>query len=71
MSTEEYFEGERRSKKDDDIEDLDTLGEEYAAEGELEEDVILDENEEVNLDNPSFQKGEMWSDYAEDMDFEE
>jgi len=66
----------RRSKQDD-FEDLEPVGNgneeifDTEAEGEFEEAEEEEENEEINLDNPNFQKGEMWNDYAEDMDFEE
>lgn len=80
MVRQEKWEFARRSKQDDfeDLEPANTGGgggsEEIfdtEADGELEEAEEEEENEEINLDNPNFQKGEMWNDYAEDMDFEE
>jgi hypothetical protein len=59
-----------RRPKQDDFEDLDPAGDGYSNYEENENNVD-DNEEEVNLDNPDFEKGEMWSDYADDMDFEE
>ena len=70
VASEEIREFGRRPKHDD-FNDLDPLDDGYTGfrDGDgLEED---EEDEEINLDNPDFQKGEMWSDYADDMDFEE
>jgi hypothetical protein len=59
-----------RRPKGDILDDWDANEEDrYNLEEEEHDDE--DENEEINLDNPDFKKGEMWSDYAEDMDFEE
>ncbi len=30
-----------------------------------------DEDEEVDFDNPSFRHGQIWNDYADDLDFDE
>ncbi|MFC1585951.1 hypothetical protein ACFL5V_10425 [Fibrobacterota bacterium] len=60
-----------RRPKSDDFDDLDPSSDGFT--GFQEDENINDdeEDEEINLDNPDFQKGEMWSDYADDMDFEE
>ncbi len=61
-----------RRPKHDDFDDLDPVNPEYnnnfIDDGLDQGD---EENEEINLDNPDFQKGEMWNDYADDMEFEE
>jgi hypothetical protein len=61
-----------RRPKHDDFDDLDPSNEDFTGFGEEDpEEDNEDNEEEVNLDNPDFKKGEMWNDYAEDMDFEE
>ena len=58
-----------RRPKHDDFDDLHPLeNEEDGAEDAADGD---DENEEVDFDNPKFKKSDMWTDYAEDLDFEE
>jgi len=72
VSSESTWQFGRRPKHDD-FADLDPENEGYT--GFRGNDDFNDEKEEneeeINLDNPDFQKGEMWSDYADDMDFEE
>ena len=56
-----------RRPKHDDFDDLDPVENEDDAADDADED----ENEEVDFDNPKFKKSDMWSDYAEDLGFEE
>jgi hypothetical protein len=62
-----------RRPKHDDFDDLDPSDDSYTGFQQESgyDNIDEEENEEVNLDNPDFEKGEMWSDYADDMDFEE
>lgn len=60
-----------RKPKHDDFDDLDPYEERYSEYDDSENSSDEDENEEVDFDNPDFEKGEMWSDYAEDLDFED
>jgi len=57
----------RRPKRDD-FDDLEPFESE---EESVDDDDDDDENEEVDFDNPKFKKSDMWTDYAEDLDFEE
>ena len=66
-----------RRPKHDDFDDLDPesnnftgkpVNENFETEDSEGQD---EESEEINLDNPDFKKGELWNDYADDMDFEE
>lgn len=62
-----------RKPKHDDFDDLDPNDDSYTG---FQENSNLDsddedEDEEVDFDKPDFKKGGMWSDYAEDLDFEE
>ncbi len=58
-----------RRPRHDDFDDLEPFeSEDDASEDEDGDD---EENEEVDFDNPKFKKGDMWNDYAEDLDFEE
>ena len=43
-------------------------GEEEELEEVVEEEDI---DEEVDFDNPSFKRDQIWSDYAEDLDFDQ
>ena len=70
MTSEERWQFGRRPKHDD-FDDLDPSDEGYHGFQDNENYEEDEEDEEINLDNPDFQKGEMWSDYADDMDFEE
>jgi hypothetical protein len=58
-----------RRPKHDDFDDLHPL--ENEEEGGEEDGGGDDDNEEVDFDNPKFKKSDLWSDYAEDLDFEE
>ncbi len=62
-----------RRPKHDDFDDLDPNDDRFTGykENQSLESEDTDESEEVDFDNPDFKKGEMWSDYSEDMDFEE
>jgi len=66
-----------RRPKHDDFDDLDPESQNFTGKpldenlDFEEEDDEEDESEEINLDNPDFKKGQLWSDYADDMDFEE
>ena len=74
MSLKEIRKFGRRPKHDD-FDDLDPESNSFTGKPVGEnfdsEEVDEEESEEINLDNPDFKKGELWSDYADDMDFEE
>ncbi|MBF0429882.1 MAG: hypothetical protein HQK83_01280 [Fibrobacteria bacterium] len=69
INSEEWQTGRR--PKSDDFDDLDPNHDGFEGEGSFDSYEEEEENEEINLDNPDFQKGEMWNDYADDLDFEE
>ena len=58
-----------RRPKQDNFDDLEHF--ENEDESADDDDGGDDENEEVDFDNPKFKKSDMWTDYAEDLDFEE
>ncbi len=62
----QYYFG-RRPKQVDDFEDLNRLGDE----GGFEEYEEEEEDEEVDFDNPAFKRDQIWTDYAEDLDYDE
>ena len=70
MISEERWQSGRRPKHDE-FEDLDPADERFTGFQDSENYEEDEEDEEINLDNPDFQKGELWNDYADDMDFEE
>ncbi len=65
MSYEEDF--TLRAKADDELDDFDDQ-EELDDEFEEEEN---EQDEEVDFDNPSFSRDQIWNDYAEDLDFDD
>ncbi|WP_407440501.1 hypothetical protein [Fibrobacter sp.] len=58
----------RRPKSDDDFDAPVPFQEEEETE-EIEEDEDIDE--EVDFDRPTFKRDQIWSDYAEDLDFDQ
>lgn len=60
-----------RRRKHDDFDDLNPVGEESEEGFEEFYDEDEDEDEEVDFDNPSFKHGQIWNDYADDLDFDE
>ncbi len=63
----------RRPKSDefDDAPDPTYLGEEHDLIKEEEEPQEEEVDEEVDFDKPSFGRNPIWSDYGEDMDFDQ
>lgn len=43
----------------------------FQDEEEIEEEVEEDIDEEVDFDQPSFKRDQIWSDYAEDLDYDQ
>jgi len=62
------FQCGRRPKGDNFEAPLPFPGEEEELEEVVEEEDI---DEEVDFDNPSFKRDQIWSDYAEDLDFDQ
>lgn len=62
------FQCGRRPKGDNFEAPLPFPGEEEELEEIVEEEDI---DEEVDFDNPSFKRDQIWSDYAEDLDFDQ
>ena len=62
------FQCGRRPKGDNFEAPLPFPGEEEELEDVLEEEEV---DEEVDFDNPSFKRDQIWSDYAEDLDFDQ
>jgi hypothetical protein len=62
------FQCGRRPKGDNFEAPLPFPGEEEELEEVLEEEEV---DEEVDFDNPSFKRDQIWSDYAEDLDYDQ
>jgi len=62
------FQCGRRPKGDNFDAPLPFPGEEEELDDVLEEEDI---DEEVDFDNPSFKRDQIWSDYAEDLDYDQ
>ena len=62
------FQCGRRPKGDNFEAPLPFPGEEEELEEVVEEEDI---DEEVDFDNPSFKRDQIWSDYAEDLDYDQ
>ncbi len=62
------FQCGRRPKGDNFEAPLPFPGEEDELEEGLEEEEV---DEEVDFDNPSFKRDQIWSDYAEDLDYDQ
>ena len=62
------FQCGRRPKGDNFEAPLPFPGEEAELEEGLEEEEV---DEEVDFDNPSFKRDQVWSDYAEDLDYDQ
>ena len=62
------FQCGRRPKGDNFDAPLPFPGEEEELEDVLEEEEV---DEEVDFDNPSFKRDQIWSDYAEDLDYDQ
>lgn len=62
------FQCGRRPKGDNFEAPLPFPGEEEELEDVLEEEEV---DEEVDFDNPSFKRDQIWSDYAEDLDYDQ
>ena len=61
-----------RRPKSDDFNDLDDLSEQEEDFEGYEEDGEGDEkDEEVDFDKPTFSRDQIWTDYAEDLDFDD
>jgi len=43
----------------------------FPEEEEVEEEVEEELDEEVDFDQPSFKRDQIWSDYAEDLDYDQ
>jgi hypothetical protein len=62
------FQCGRRPKGDNFEAPLPFPGEEEELEEVLEEEEV---DEEIDFDNPSFKRDQIWSDYAEDLDYDQ
>lgn len=62
------FQCGRRPKGDNFEAPLPFPGEEEELEDVLEEEEV---DEEIDFDNPSFKRDQIWSDYAEDLDYDQ
>ena len=62
------FQCGRRPKGDNFEAPLPFPGEEDELEEGLEEEEV---DEEVDFDNPSFKRDQIWTDYAEDLDYDQ
>lgn len=43
----------------------------FPEEEEIEEEIEEEVDEEVDFDQPSFKRDQIWSDYAEDLDYDQ